>query len=154
MGSSTEIADTLYNIENNYNDWLDYSYDEDTNMHSVLVETSDPALYTNEVKTYYVKVRLDDYYLHYPYNTVTYDMFTIDLKNCQVVDFQPGTSSDLTFGTNTDEEYNIYTPVHWIYVPEFISEVATADIGTYTQDDETCGYTLTYSTTWLDFYDT
>ena len=69
LGQLGDGLETIYKKENNFN-WLSYTMDTMLgSAHTIKVQTNEPARFTNEWKTYYVKARLDDYYRDYPYTT-------------------------------------------------------------------------------------
>jgi hypothetical protein len=95
--------------------------------------TSDPTEYSNAPVTYYVKVSLDDYATDYP-DTIIYEKFTVDYKNCMVTDFDFENISDL--------EYNIYTTGNSFNIPLFTEEIQA---GYNRLPIPTCGYDITYT---------
>ena len=123
-------------------DYLSYSVSGST--HTLSVETDDVSLYTNAYVTFYVRVILVDYYAVYPQYAIWYEPFRFRLKNCQVASY--------SWASVADVSYNVYTPVYWIDVPEFTQ---VPDDTTFSRSaSERCGYTLTYTASWLNFYDT
>jgi hypothetical protein len=98
----------------------------------ITMGSTDPADYTNTPVTYYLKVALTDYADDFP-DTVVYEPFTVEVKNCMI--------TDLEFDAITDKDYNIYTDTVEFSIPEFTQEVQSG----YTRDGaETCDYDVEY----------
>jgi len=103
--------------------------------------TSDPVYYTNSNVAYHVRVQLDDYVDDYPDEVVHFEPFNINIKNCQIHDFVT-VAVPLT-------TYNVYTPVVYIPITEFVQDADDA----YLNGAE-CGYTLTYTARWFTYWGT
>lgn len=120
------------------------SYSESGATHTLTVDTDDVSLYTNAYVTMYVRVILVDYYAVYPQYAIWYEEFRYQLKNCQVESF--------TWTSIADIAYNVYTPVYHVDIPEFTQ---VPDDTTYSRSVyDRCGYDITYTASWLNFYDT
>ena len=90
--------------------------------------------YTNADVTYYIKATLDDYLVLYETEATQWIPFIVNIFNCQVTGY--------SFPTFTDPIYNVYTPIYWIEMTAF-TEVGTS-----------CGWPITYTVKWKDFYET
>ena len=108
----------------------------------IKIQTNDPKYFTNAFNTFYVRVSLDNYSILNPVNDVRWEPIRINLKNCQITDF--------TFAAIADVPYNVYTPV--IYIP--MTRFTEVNNGLFKTAGPTCGYTVTYTVIWRDFYDT
>ena len=92
--------------------------------------------------TFYLKVSLDNYSILNPVNAVRWEPIRIRLKNCIV--------SDFTFPTVSDVQYTLYTPVIYIQMTQFTE----APLAGFVKTGTTCGYTVTYTVLWRNYYDT
>ena len=81
------------------------------------VHTTDPVYYTNSLFHFYLKVRLNDYEILNPVNAVRWEPIPINLKNCQIGDFN--------FAAISTVKYNVYTPVIWIQMVRFTEASVT-----------------------------
>lgn len=98
--------------------------------------------YTNTDVVYYIKATLDDYIILYPTEATLWVPFNLQIINCQVTDYNFPAVSVPTL-------YNIYTPIYWIPMTTFTEVVATDPLSR-----TSCGYTITYTVQWEDFYET
>jgi hypothetical protein len=91
----------------------------------------------------YLVVSLDDYRILNPVTAVRVQPIQINLHNCQISDFD--------FPTLDPVLYNVYTPIIHILMTQFTeTSVSNPRVSSPT----TCGYTVTYTAKWRDFYDT
>ena len=112
---------------------------------TISVYTNDPVYYTNAQVTYYLKVTLLDYQDDYSdgdEEAIYYEAFLLNMKNCQVTSFTK--DADFT------QSYVLYTPVEKI---PYTAWVDVAAVGT-TNGASNCGYTVSYSVKWKNFYET
>lgn len=121
--------------------WISLAYSAPNYI--LTVQTNDPVYFTNAYVTFWVKVSLSDYSTLNPVNDVRWEPIQIMLKNCQVTDF--------TFPAVADVTYCIYTPVTHILMTQF-TEVDQA--GFIKPAMTSCGYAITYTAKWRDYYDT
>jgi hypothetical protein len=111
--------------------------------HEIRVQTNDPIYYTNALINFYLVVTLDDYVILNPVIATHVQTVPINLHNCQITDF--------TFPTLSAVEYNVYTPIIHILMTRFTE---TSRSNPRPSSPTTCGYAVTYTVKWRDFYDT
>ena len=70
-------------------DWLAISQFGNSDSYQIILQTDDPALYTNAFVQYWVKVTLDDYVSAYEAQVTHWEPLLINILNCQVVDISP-----------------------------------------------------------------
>ncbi len=108
----------------------------------IKIQTDDPKYFTNAFNTFYVRVSLDNYSILNPVNDVRWEPIRVNLQNCQI--------TDLTFSAVADVPYNVYTPI--VYIP--LVRFTEVNNGLFKVAGSTCGYTVSYTAKWRDFYDT
>ncbi len=112
-----------------------------TPNYTLRVQTNDPVYYTNANFNFYLRVSLSDYEILNPDNCVRWQSIPLNLKSCRIGDF--------SFASIADVTYNVYTPVIYINMVRFTeSGSINPKVGS------TCGYTVTYSVKWRNFFDT
>jgi len=93
----------------------------------------------------------------YPQEATQWEPFNVNIQNCQVTDYtfsNPTTSyqwDDTTDPTHPFILYNVYTPVQWITMAEFVEVV---DPNGPSALSAGCNYVPTYTAKWRNFYDT
>jgi len=88
-------------------------------------------------------VSLDDYRILNPVTSVRAEPIPINLHNCQI--------SDFSFPVVADVYYNVYTPIIHILMTQFTeTTISNPRVAT----PSTCGYTVTYTVKWRDFFGT
>ena len=107
------------------------------------MQTNDPVYYTNSNFFFYLRVSLEDYVILNPVNAVRWEPIPINLHNCQI--------SDFTFPAVADVNYNVYTPIIYIIMTQFTE---TSISNPRVSSPATCGYTVTYTVKWRNYYDT
>jgi hypothetical protein len=121
--------------------WIALSFSNPNYLLSV--QTNDPIYVTNGLFNFYLVVSLDDYRILNPVTAVRAEPIPINLHNCQI--------SDFTFPAVADVTYNVYTPIIHILMTQF-TETSISNPRAATPS--TCGYTVTYTVKWRNFYDT
>ena len=108
----------------------------------IKIQTNDPKYFTNAFITFYVRISLDNYAILNPVNDVRWEQIRVNLQNCQITDF--------TFSAVSDVPYNVYTPI--IHIP--LVQFTEVNNGLFKVAGPSCGYTVTYTARWRNFYDT
>jgi hypothetical protein len=126
--------------------YLTYTDNSGVSTHTLSVQTSDPYYTTNANFIIYVRSILVDYQYDYPDPSMAflYDTITLNIRNCMVDSFtKPAQPADIF--------YNVHTPVWWEPFGPFVS---VPDAATLRTPAVACGYTITYTRLWHNYWDT
>lgn len=146
----------INSVDHPYISWTDsvHSTTADPTDIVLSIYTQDPQWTTNGLVQYWIKATLDDYIVLYPEEATQWEPFNVNIQNCRVIDYtfsDPTASYQWNAVTPPFILYNIYTPVQWITMAEFVEVLDPNGPAAYSAG---CNYVPTYTVKWRNFYDT